>query len=176
MIHWYAFQSKTRKEQLLCEQLRVRQIETFFPYIRVRPVNPRARRIQPYFPGYVFGYVDLETAGRSVLDWIPGAIGIVNYGGEPVALSHHLINTLRQHLETINASESAVVERFQSGDLVTIHGGPFAGYEAIFDARLPGHDRVAVLLKMLQGSQIRAQLPIEQITLKRSSSKTIKKS
>jgi transcription antitermination factor NusG len=170
MIHWYAFQSKTQKEGLLCEQLHLRQIETFFPCIRVRPVNPRARKTKPYFPGYVFGRVDLEKAGKSILDWIPGAIGIVNFGGEPASVSDHLIHILQQHLERINASTSEIAEKFQQGDIVTIQGGPFAGYEAIFNARLPARDRVEVLLKMLQGSQIRVELSIEQITLRKSSS------
>jgi transcription elongation factor/antiterminator RfaH len=169
MIHWYAFQSKARKEQFLCEQLRIRQIETFFPYVCIRPVNPRAQKIKPYFPGYLFGKLDIEKAGKSILHWIPGAIGIVNFGGEPVSVSDHLINILRQHIEKINIVENEEREKFQRGDTITIHGGPFAGYEAIFNVRLPGRDRVEVLLKMLQGSQIRVELSIEQISLPKSS-------
>src|SRR5690242_4901755 len=134
MIHWYAFQTKAQKEQLLCEQLRIRHIETFFPYIRVQPVNPRARRIKPYFPGYIFGKVDLEESGRSILEWIPGAVGIVNYGDEPISVPEHVINTLSQYLEKINAFDSKISDRFQPGTAVTIQGGPFAGYEAIFNA------------------------------------------
>lgn len=166
MRQWYAFQSKTRKEQLLAEQLRIRQIDTFFPCINVRPVNPRSRKTKPYFPGYVFGRIDLEQDGRSTLDWIPGAVGIVNFGGEPAPVSDHLVDSLQRHLESINTSESELLESFQPGDVVAIHEGPFAGYEAIFDARLPGRDRVEVLLKILQDSQIRVELPVRQISLK----------
>src|SRR5207253_8987659 len=36
------------------------------------------------------------------------------------------------------------------GDTVKITGGPFAGYEAIFDLRLKGADRVRVLLELLR--------------------------
>jgi transcriptional antiterminator RfaH len=163
MIQWYAFQSKPRKEQMLCEQLRIREIDTFFPYIHVQPVNPRARKVKSYFPGYVFGRIDLERVSRSILDRIPGAIGIVSFGGEPAPVSDHLIDTLRRHLETINAVKSEVSKRFQPGDVVAIHGGPFAGYEAIFDASLPGRNRVELLLQILQGSTIRIELPMEQI-------------
>jgi len=166
MIHWYAIQSKARKEQLLCEQLRIRKIDIFFPCVRVQPANPRARTVKAYFPGYVFGRIDLEHAGRSILDWIPGGAGIVNFGGEPAPIPDYLINILQQYLESINALKSEVSERFQPGDVVAIHRGPFAGYEAIFDARLPGRDRVEVLLKILRGSQIRVELPIEQISLR----------
>lgn len=166
MIQWYAFQSKARKEQFLHEQLRIRKIDTFFPCIRVQPTNPRAQKTRPYFPGYIFGQVDLERIGRSLLDWVPGAIGIVNFGGEPAPVSEHLIGILKKHLETINTSESAGSWEFQPGDVIAIQRGPFAGYEAIFDSRLPGRDRVEVLLKILQGSQMRIQLPVEQIALR----------
>jgi transcriptional antiterminator RfaH len=168
-MQWYVFQSKFQKESLVCEQLRIRNVDTFFPRLYVKPVNPRARGMKPYFPGYVFGRLDLEQISRSIIDWIPGVIGIVSFGGEPVPVPDHLITTLQQHLDTINASKRELSERFQLGDSVAIQGGPFAGYEAIFNSRLPGRNRVEVLLKLLQGPQIRVELPIHQIALKDSS-------
>lgn len=167
-MHWYALQSKPQKEDLLCEQLRMREIETFFPRVRVQPVNPRARKFKPYFPGYVFANVDLEQVGRSMLDWTPGAIGLVNFGGEPTPVSDHLINALQQHLDMLNASASDMAGRFQPGDVVAIHWGPFAGYEAVFDACLPGRDRVKVLLQMIESQQLQIELPLQQITLKQA--------
>jgi transcriptional antiterminator RfaH len=168
MIHWYAIQSKARKEDLLCEQLRMREIETYYPRIRVRPVNPRASKIRPYFPGYVFACADLAQVGQSMLDWIPGAVGVVNFGGEPAPVSDHFVHTLRQHLESVNASAADLSGRFQSGDLVAVHWGPFAGYEAVFDTSLPGRDRVRVLLRMLESHPLPLELPVEQITLKKA--------
>ena len=171
MLHWYIIQSKARKEDLLCEQLRLREIETFFPTLRVKPVNPRARKIKPYFPGYVFGRVDLADAGRSILEWVPGAVGIVSFGGDPAPVPDELVATLRQHLDKINASNGREGEKYRSGDVVAIHGGPFAGYEAIFDIHLPGRDRVEVLLKLLRGYQVRVELPADLIALKDKSSR-----
>lgn len=167
MLQWYIFQSKTRKEDLLCEQLRIREIEIFFPCLHVRPVNPRARKVKPYFPGYVFARVDLEDAGRSIVDWVPGAIGIVSFGGDPAPVPDHLVETLRQHIDTVNAAGSKTSETYQPGDMVSIQSGPFSGYEAIFDVHLPGRDRVEVLLSLLQGSQIRLELPAEFISSKK---------
>lgn len=168
MLKWYVFQSKFQKESLVCQQLRMHQLDTFFPCLYVRPTNPRARTMKPYFPGYVFGRLDLEQVSRSIIDWIPGAVGIVSFGGEPVPVPDHLITMLQQHLEITNASKRELSESFQLGDLVAIQGGPFAGHEAIFNSRLPGRDRVEVLLKLLQGPQIRIQLPLHQIALKNS--------
>lgn len=170
MLNWYVFQSKFQKESLVCQQLRMHQLDTFFPCLYVRPTNPRARRTKPYFPGYVFGRLDLNQVSRSIIDWIPGAVGIVSFGGEPVPVHDHLISMLQQHVEIVNASQRDLSEKFQLGDLVAIQGGPFAGYEAIFNSHLPGRDRVEVLLKLLQGPQIRVQLPIHQVALKNTSS------
>lgn len=166
MMNWYIFQSKARKEDLLCEQLRLREIEIFFPTLRVKPVNPRARKIKPYFPGYVFGRIDLAESGRSILEWIPGAIGIVSFGGDPAPVPDELVIALRQHLEKINESNGKAAQAYHPGDVVAIQGGPFAGYEAIFDVHLPGRDRVEVLLKLLRGNQVRVELPAELISLK----------
>jgi transcriptional antiterminator RfaH len=41
---------------------------------------------------------------------------------------------------------------------VTIKSGSFAGYDAIFDARLNGGDRVRVLLELLDGRQVPVEL------------------
>jgi transcriptional antiterminator RfaH len=172
MLNWYLFQSKTRKEDLVCEQLRMREIEIFFPSIHVKPVNPRARKVKPYFPGYVFGRVDLSEVGRSILDWIPGVVGLVSFGGEPAAVPDELVTTLRQHVEIINASNGNKTEKYRPGDVVAIRGGPFAGYEAIFDVHLPGRDRVEVLLKLLRGNQIRVELPADHIAPKEESSRS----
>jgi transcriptional antiterminator RfaH len=49
------------------------------------------------------------------------------------------------------------------GDIVVLRSGVFAGYEAIFDARLPGHERVRVLLNLLEDRQLRMVVPIGQI-------------
>ena len=163
MLNWYVFQSKSRKERFVCDQLQLRNIETFFPCIRVQPAKSRVQKLQPYFPGYVFGRVDLEAWGRSALDWLPGVSRIVSFGGDPVPVQDYLINVLRQHVETINRMASEKSNMFQHGDIVTIQHGPFAGYEAIFNTSLPGRDRAEVLLKMLEGFQIRVELSIEHI-------------
>jgi transcriptional antiterminator RfaH len=167
MLNWYVFQSKTRKERFLCEQLHMRHIETFFPCIRVNPAKSQNQKLQPYFPGYVFGRVDLEAMGRSALNWLPGLTRIVSFGGDPVSVQDYLIHVLQQHVDAINRSTTHVSRTFQPGDAVMIQGGPFAGYEAIFNAHLPGRDRAEVLLKMLQGSQMRVELSIEHIVPQR---------
>ncbi|HEB63956.1 MAG TPA: hypothetical protein ENJ02_00220, partial [Chloroflexi bacterium] len=64
--NWYVLRSKARKEDAVYAQALQRGLEVFYPRLRVNPVNPRARKVRPYFPGYMFVRVDLEAVGRSV--------------------------------------------------------------------------------------------------------------
>jgi transcription antitermination factor NusG len=64
----------------------------------------------------------------------------------------------------INAeSDEPLTKTLKPGDEVIIHSGPFAGYEAIFCAELRDHDRVQVLLRLLQDHTLRVDLPVSQI-------------
>lgn len=164
---WYAIQSKPRKEDFLWGQLRAREIECFYPRMRVQTVNPRARKVRPYFPGYLFVHVDLEQIGLSGLQWMPGAAGLVAFDGQPAWVPEHLINAIRYRVEEINIAGGEVLAGLKPGDLVMIGAGLFAGYEAIFDAGLPGNERVRVLLKLLGNRQMPLDLPVGQIQLKK---------
>ena len=77
---WYVVHGKTGKEEFLCGQLSARRLEAYCPFVRVQAVNPRSRQRLPYFPGYVFVHVDLQSFQLSALRWLPGAVGIVSFG------------------------------------------------------------------------------------------------
>jgi transcription antitermination factor NusG len=164
---WYAMHSKPRKEDLLWEQLRIREIEAYNPRIRVQPVNPRARKVKPYFPGYVFVRADLERVNWSVLQWMPGATGLVSFDGQPASVPDALIHAIRHRVEEINVGGGEQLVGLKRGDLVVIEGGVFDGYQAIFDAKIPGNERVRVLLTLLQAQQKWLELPAGQIKKKK---------
>lgn len=163
MIRWYVMHSKPRKEAFLRERLRIQRIDVYLPSIRVKPVNPRARKEQPFFPGYLFVHVDLEQIPISELQRLPGSIGIVSYGGEPAYVGDALIREIQKQVEEITDSANSYVDRFGPGDLVVINDGPFATYKAMFDCRLSGQDRVRVLLELLQGQKMRLELSAKQL-------------
>ena len=155
---WYALRSKPRKEDVVWRQVKLLGYDTFYPRLRVNPVNPRSRKLVPYFPGYLFVYVDLEAAGKSVFQWMPHTIGLVSFGGEPSHVPENLIHELRKRVEEIAQAGGELFDGLKTGDKVRINSGPFAGYEAIFDARVSGDERVRVLLEFLNN---RRRLPIE---------------
>ena len=163
MMRWHVLQSKPQKENLLHDQLCLRGIETYYPCLRLKPVNPRSRKIRPYFPGYLFVRVDIEIVGLSSLQWIPGERGLISYGGELAIVPDAIINAMRRKVDEINLAGGVTLHTIQPGDPIEIKFGPFAGYRAIFDARLSGNDRVRVLLQMLQDRQVCVELSGRQI-------------
>jgi len=155
---WYVMRSKPRKEEALWRQVKSKGIEVYFPRIRVHPVNPRSRKLVPYFPGYMFIQVDLDAVGRSTLQWMPYSIGLVSFGGEPAIVQEHLINEIRKRVDEITAAGGELFDGLKKGEVIRISEGPFKGYEAIFDTRLPGTERVRVLLELLDNQR---QVPVE---------------
>ncbi|HEX9798035.1 MAG TPA: transcription termination/antitermination NusG family protein [Anaerolineales bacterium] len=160
---WYALRSQAHKERLLWRQVETRGFEVFYPRLRVRPVNPRSRKIRPFFPGYLFIKADLSAVGESIFNRLPYSMGLVGFGGEPAPIRDHVIHHLQQRVGELNAARVHYLDQFQHGDPVRITDGPFGGYEAIFDLRLTGQDRVRLLLEMLSGRWVHVQVGGNQI-------------
>ncbi len=114
--------------------------------------------------------IDVDEVGLSVFQWMPHATGLVAFGGEPAAVPENLIFTIQRRLEEINAAGGEVFDGLKQGDVVTISYGPFEGYEAIFDVRLPGSERVRVLLQLLSNQRrVPVELDVSHIRRKKGS-------
>jgi transcription elongation factor/antiterminator RfaH len=148
--HWYVIRSKPRRERFVCDQLHGQGLEVFYPAVRVHPVNPRSAKERAYFPSYLFAHLDLAAVGVNRLRWLPAAVGLLEFGGEPAIVPDLLIAQLKLRLASIQSVGGLTFDNLQPGDVVKITSGPFAGYEAIFDLRLKGSERVRVLLEMLR--------------------------
>lgn len=162
-LFWYVLRSKTNKELALWRELTTRGFDSYYPQLHVKPVNPRSRKVLPYFPGYLFVHTDMEEVGTSAFQWMPFSSGCVSFGGTFATVPDNLIEAIRRHVDEINAAGGRWLAGLKRGETVIIQDGPFAGYEAIFDAHLPGQERVRVLLKLLQTRQIGLVLPESQI-------------
>ena len=167
-FRWYALKSHPHKEELLLHQVEAQGFEAFYPRIQVTPVNPRSSKIRPYFPGYMFVLADLEVSGTSVFQWMPYTTGLVAFGGEPSMVPESLIIGIRQRISEIKKAGGELFEGLKPGDEVLIQGGPFEGYDAIFDTRISGSERVRVLLKILNNQSVRVELPARQIAKPKS--------
>lgn len=149
MQSWYALQTKPRQEPHAAVQLQLRNLPVYLPLVRVKTVNPRAARLRPFFPGYLFARLDTAAIVPPQLRWVPGLRGVVQFGGQPAIVPDPVIHELKQRIDSIVSAGGLDGEGFRPGEPVLITHGPFAGYEAIFDLRLRDSTRARVLLEML---------------------------
>lgn len=163
MMRWYVLHCKPRKEKVVYEQLLLRTIEAFFPCIPSGVDGRHRSGLEALFPGYIFVHADLEQIGITSLQWLPGSIDIVKFGGIPAHVPDPLINAIRSKIKRIKIAGENIVEHIKPGDMVNINDGPFAGNKAIFDSRLSGGERARVLLTLLNDQTIQIQLPVSQI-------------
>jgi transcription antitermination factor NusG len=166
-LQWYAIRSKQCKEEVVWKHARDQGFEVFYPRLRVNPVNPRARKIRPYFPGYLFVRADLELVGQSVLQFMPYSNGLVCFGGEPAIVPENLIIAIRQRVEEIAKAGGENLDGLHKGDVVQINYGPFEGFQAIFDVKIPGSERVRILLQLLDLRHIPVELSSASISKKK---------
>lgn len=150
MEHWLVLHTKPSRERQVAAHLRQRQFEVYLPLVPVSPVNPRAAHQRAYFPRYLFVKVDLQNAGVDALQWTPGLSQVVQFGGQPAIVSDHFVFELKRRLDQIRAAGGLAFDELARGDRVKIVSGPFAGYEAVFDTRRTGSERVRVLLGLIQ--------------------------
>ncbi len=168
-LQWYVLRSKPNKEVALWREALARGVDVFYPQLRVQPKNPRAHKIRPYFPGYLFVQLDLHQIGHSTFAWMPHSGGLVSFGAEPASVPEALIAAIRHRADEINQVGEPLYG-LKPGEAIVIQDGPFAGQEAIFDAHISGDERVRVLLKLLRGRQMPLELPSGQIERKKQRS------
>jgi transcription antitermination factor NusG len=161
---WYALRSKPNKEMSLWREVCARGLECYYPQLQVRPVNPRSRHILPYFPGYMFVRADLEKVGVSTFQWMPFGLGLVSFGGEPAQVPDDLVQAIRRRTDQLK--EAGGEGSLKPGDVLVIQEGPFEGYQALFDAYLPGDERVRVFLNLLKDQQMKVVLSARQVERK----------
>ena len=164
-LQWYALRSKPRKEQVLYNQLQARDIEVFYPRVRVNPTNPRAARVRSYFPGYMSIRIDIEALGKNMFQWMPFSAGLVEFGGVPAVVPESLIVSLDRRLDAINEAGGLISKRLKPGTAVRIAEGPVKGYAAVFDSHLSGDERVRVVLKLLNDRKLVLDMQAGQIEL-----------
>jgi len=165
MRGWYVMHSKPQKEQWLYKQLNALDldIDVYYPCLNSKRQKLHSYTVKPYFPRYLFVNVDLNLTGISMLQWIPGSLGLVSFGGEPACVPEALLQRIRHRVDEINRAANDMLSGLKPGDEVVIRSGPFAGYDAIFCNRLRDSERVQVLLKVLQDQRMKIDLQVSQI-------------
>jgi transcriptional antiterminator RfaH len=94
---------------------------------------------------------------------MPHVAGLVCFGDEPAHVPDALVDAIRHRVAEFAATGFDPCRGLKHGDRVRIQGGPFESYEAVFDTRLSGKDRVRVLLELLSGKSVALDLHAGQL-------------
>jgi len=156
--NWYVVRTKSRQEVSARDNLERQAFTIYLPM--VRSARRRAGRwsssIEPLFPGYLFVCIDVTAQSTAPIASTRGAIGLVRFGGEICPVPREVIDGIMA-LQTDRETPIDPAQVFNPGDAVMIVEGPFAGINAIFEART-GKERVLVLLDLLGRSN---RIPVD---------------
>jgi len=160
-LRWYAIQTKVNREREVERRLKALGLEVFLPWMRTRRrIGSRFHWVlAPLFPAYIFTRLDMVQSGKAAR-YSPGVKDFLTFGSRVAEVGEEIIHALRERCPDGVAEVDLVVAK--PGDVVRINEGPFSGFEAIFQQKLKGSDRVAVLLEIL-GRETRIVLPSEII-------------
>lgn len=155
-MHWFVVRTKARQEGRAIKHLQEQGFKVYCPQIPKHDGLKEVAGKQVLFPGYCF----VECGERSVssIRSTPGVIALVSFGseGKPALVNAEVLDEIRR-VESFCCEKSSGL---QYGDVVSLVGGPFKGFQGLYAKR--SKDRVEVLLIVL-GRQQRVLLPSSHI-------------
>lgn len=150
-------QCQPHRERLASVNLAQQAFEVFLP-LRNK-TRRHARRTEtlrvPFFPGYLFVALDLESHQWRAVNGTFGVVRLVTQGDRPAPAPEGLVETLQTACADMNVL--AWRPQLALGQPVRILTGPFAGLVGELE-RMTEADRVRVLLRMM-GGQFPVSLP-----------------
>ena len=155
-MDWLVVITKARQESRAINHLQEQGFKVYCPEIPKYDVLKEVAGKQVLFPGYCF----VESGKRSVssIRSTPGVIALVSFGseGKPAVVNAGVLDEIRR-VEAFYGEKSPGL---QSGDVVSLTGGPFKGLQGLYSKR--SKDRVEVLLIVL-GRQQRVLVPSSHV-------------
>jgi transcriptional antiterminator RfaH len=143
--HWFALFAKPRMEYRVADTLAARGLDTWVPTLQYHGRRGNALE-RPFFPRYLFARFDWDQVGGVNIQWTPGLSRLVTFDGHPSWLDDRRLEFLRSRLSGVDGDAFLALK---PGERVRVRQGPFQDMEAVFDRRMNGTQRVAILLDIL---------------------------
>lgn len=151
MKRWYLLYCKRGDQKRAQQHLENQGVECFYPQIEVeKVVRGKEKQVkEPLFPSYIFVRFDYEqgpsfTTVRSTR----GVVDFIKFGTRPHEVQGDLVFELKEFEKCYSIETEDCCVEFESGQVVKIQSGQFAGVEAIFDQK-DGEARSIMLVKMI---------------------------
>ena len=148
-MNWYALQVRSCCEPRVEEMLTQAHIEGFFPHEEVKRTRGEIYR-KPFFPGYVFTYLDLDCQRHPVIQ-IPQVVRFVSSGLDPLPIPESQIESVKrvaEFAEQLKVIPVAPSEKFTDGQRVLVKSGPLRGITGYVAYHKSG-TRLVVAVQML---------------------------
>lgn len=145
--NWYLVYTKPRNEDAVSYKLNNAGFQILNPKIRERKFYRRklTELISPLFPSYVFVKFD-RLRDYHLIRYTRGIKNVLGNDQGPSAVPDNIIDSIASRLDK---GIVTIRQNFEPGDRVLIKGGPFEGFEAIFEKEMQGLERVSILLKAI---------------------------
>jgi transcription antitermination factor NusG len=145
---WYLIRTKAAEERKAVERLCRCTDERLLPLLqtRVQRWGKLVDTIVPLFTSYVFARFNISEKYNQVRH-TAGVQYVVHFGDEFAVVPEWLVDELKKRSEHGPIAWSP--PEFVSGEMIRVIDGPFRQFQGIFERRLSGPDRIAILLSAM---------------------------
>jgi transcription antitermination factor NusG len=147
---WYALYTRSRHEDVVCQRLAGKTIETFLPKMEVwsRRVDRRQRIQLPLFRGYVFANVAMDHGAWADIIRTSGVVQVLGSPEGCVPVPESQIETVR----TLVGGGLLLSPHpyLQVGRRVRVVNGPLAGCEGILLKKGPKGTRLVIAVDIIR--------------------------
>jgi transcriptional antiterminator RfaH len=158
--HWFAVYTKPQKEEYAELNLRLREIDTFFPKLFLPKSAKRKKQVVALFPNYLFVRCGIVSEECGSIVWCPGVKRLVCFSGTPAIID----DSVMEFLMSQAGPDGLISARcnVKVGQKVSIDGGPFDGLVGIIQEPPNAKGRVKVLLQLLN-RETNVDVPVQLI-------------
>jgi len=145
MKKWYLIKTKPRQEKIAITNL---ENQNYHVYCPLAIIN---NKIQVFFPGYLFIYLDETSENWTPIHSTKGVLNFVRFGLSYAKISTNIIDLIKDNeLNTIQRIKN--LKDFKPGAKVQITDGIFKNCVAIFKSS-KSEERVLLLMNLLGQQQ-----------------------
>lgn len=147
MMEWFLAYTKPKHEDSVEYRLKGAGFEVLNPKLRERKLYRRKiTDVQsPLFPCYVFIRFD-RLNDYHLIKYTRGIKWVLCNENGPASIKNEIIDSIQARLEN---GSITIKNGFEPGEKVVIKGGPFEGFNAVFEKEMKGSERVSILLKAI---------------------------
>lgn len=156
MESWYLLYCKRGEQQRAKMHLENQSIGCYYPEVEVEKIvrGKRKRVLEALFPSYIFIGLDMSMSPSfTTIRSTRGVMDFVRFGGQLYQVPVSLIEQLKQ---CENHDDLDCTQLPQSGQVIQIKSGQFAGFDAIYQE--PDGEKRSILFITLINQQVKVKV------------------